>query len=234
MAQGFGIIPAARPSTGVRKAMKKYIIMGVQGSGKGTQARMLCKDFDLVHISVGDVFRWHIKNRTKLGSRVKRIVSSGQLVSDQMVDDIVRERLEQHDWNYGFILDGFPRNLAQGEFFLERYDTHGVIHIEVPDSVVTERILARRLCQKCGMDFNLIYYRPKVASICDVCGGTLTVRADDTLEAVQARLADYHEKTEPVLDLFRGRGLIVVADGTKGPDDVQKEIREKLGLPQTV
>jgi adenylate kinase len=212
--------------------MHKYIIMGAQGSGKGTQARLLCKDFELVHISVGDVFRWHIKNRTKLGARVKRIVATGKLVSDEMVDDIVRARLEEHDWNYGFILDGFPRNLAQAEFFLERYDADAAILIDVPDEVVVDRILARRLCSKCGMDFNLIYYRPKIESICDVCGGTLTVRADDTLEAVQGRLADYHEKTEPVLDLFRKRGLVAAADGRQTPDVVQKQIRERLGLAQ--
>ncbi len=99
--------------------MRKYVIMGVQGCGKGTQAKMLCQDLELVHISVGDIFRWHVQSHTKLGARVKRIVASGQLVSDEMVEEIVRERLDQHDWNYGFIVDGFPRNEKQAGFFLE-------------------------------------------------------------------------------------------------------------------
>src|SRR5262245_45720374 len=99
--------------------MRKYVIMGVQGSGKGTQAKMLKDDFNLVHISVGDIFRWDIQHHTKLGARVKRIVASGQLVPDELVWEVVKERLDQHDWNYGFILDGYPRNETQALLFLE-------------------------------------------------------------------------------------------------------------------
>jgi adenylate kinase len=109
--------------------MRKFVVMGPQGCGKGTQAKLLAKDFELVHISVGDIFRWHVQSHTKLGARVKRIVASGQLVPDELVDDIVRERLDQHDWNYGFILDGYPRNEAQALFFLERYDEIGRAHV---------------------------------------------------------------------------------------------------------
>ncbi|HET7771169.1 MAG TPA: nucleoside monophosphate kinase [Chloroflexota bacterium] len=210
--------------------MRKYVIMGVQGSGKGTQAALLAKAFDLVHISVGDIFRWHIQHHTKLGARVLRTIAAGQLVADEIVDEIVRERLEQHDWNYGFILDGFPRNREQAAFFLESYDVDAVIVIDVPDEVVLARVLARRLCSRCGLDYNLIHHRPKLADVCDVCGGTLVTRADDTAAAVRARLADYHIKTQPVIDLFRGKGLIVVADGTRPPDEVQQDIRRELGL----
>src|SRR3954468_1197217 len=109
--------------------MHKYIIMGAQGSGKGTQAQMLARDLDLVHISVGDIFRWNIQSHTKLGARIKRIVASGRLVPDDVVDEVVRARLDQHDWNYGFILDGFPRNHAQAEFYLENYDCDAVLVI---------------------------------------------------------------------------------------------------------
>lgn len=211
--------------------MRKYIIMGVQGSGKGTQAKRLCEAFDLVHMSVGDIFRWHIQNHTKLGARVKRIVSQGQLAPDEVVDEVVKKRLEMHDWNYGFVLDGFPRNQPQAEFFLENYDADAVILIDVPDQVVLERILSRRLCEKCGLDYNLIYHRPAVKDRCDVCGGRLVSRADDSREAVQARLHDYHTKTEPILDMFRGRELIVSVDGSQPADVVQQEIRRQLGLP---
>src|SRR5205085_3918163 len=139
-----------------------YIIMGVQGGGKGTQARLLQQELGLVHISVGDIFRWNVQSRTKLGARIKRLLAVGQLVPDDVVEEVVRARLEQHDWNYGFILDGFPRNARQAAFFLESYDVDAVLLIEVPDTTVQERILNRRLCPKCGLDYNLIFHRPAV------------------------------------------------------------------------
>jgi adenylate kinase len=210
--------------------MYKYIIMGVQGSGKGTQAALLQKELDLVHISVGDIFRWNIKNHTKLGARIKRLVAGGALVPDDLVEEVVRARLDQHDWNFGFILDGFPRNRTQAEFYLETYDVDAVILIEVPDEVVLERILARRLCSKCGLDYNLIHHRPAVPDVCDVCGGQLVARPDDNPEAVRARLADYHTKTLPTLELFRRKGLIVRVDGTRPPAEVYQELRKQLRL----
>jgi adenylate kinase len=214
--------------------MNKYIIMGVQGCGKGTQAKRLCTNFGLIHISVGDIFRWHIQSRTKLGARARRIVAAGQLVPDETVEEIVRRRLDEHDWNYGFILDGFPRNRPQAEFFLESYDVDAVIHIIVPHDVVMRRLLSRRLCSGCGLDYNLIYHRPAVTGICDVCGGELKQREDDTEKAVQARLTDYYHKTEPVLELFRNKELVIEVDGTSEPDEVQLEIRQRLGLPAPV
>lgn len=210
--------------------MHKFVIMGVQGCGKGTQAARLVKDYNLVHISVGDIFRWNIQSHTKLGAQVKRIVASGNLVSDEIVEGIVRRRLDEHDWNYGFILDGFPRSESQALFFLESYDIDAVIHIQVPDEVVQERVLSRRLCSGCGLDYNLISHRPEKDNICDVCGGQLVSRPDDTLEALAERLRDYHTKTEPVLDLFRKKELVLDIDGTAKPDEIQAEIRSRLGL----
>ena len=211
--------------------MRKYLIMGAQGSGKGTQAKLLARDFDLVHISVGDVFRWHVQNHTKLGARVKRIVASGQLVPDEVVQEVVQARLELHDWNYGFILDGFPRNATQAEFFLESYDIDAVVLIEVPDDVVLKRILSRRLCSGCGLDYNLIFHRPAAEDTCDVCKGKLVLRADDTPQAVRDRLRDYDQKTKPLLDLLRRKEIIVAVDGTKAPAAIQEEVRKGLGLP---
>lgn len=210
--------------------MHKYIIMGVQGCGKGTQANLLKKDFDFTHISVGDIFRWHIQEHTKLAAKVKRLVSGGQLVPDDIVEQIVRHRLDEHDWNFGFILDGFPRNHHQTEFFLESYDIDAVIHIEVPDKEVLKRILSRRLCAKCGLDYNLIFHRPATPNTCDICGGDLVIRKDDSKDAIKKRLCDYHSKTKPVLDLFRNKELVVNIDGTQSPSDVQTEIRMKLNL----
>lgn len=210
--------------------MFKYVIMGVQGCGKGTQASLLAADFDLVHISVGDIFRWNILNHTKLSARIKRIVADGQLVSDDIVAEIIHARLHEHDWNYGFILDGFPRNRPQAEFFLESYDIDAVIHIVVPDEVVMQRVLSRRLCSQCNLDYNLIHHRPAVENRCDMCGGELITRADDTEETIRQRLADYYTQTVPVLDLFAKKELIVTVDGTAPKDEVQQALRLKLGL----
>ncbi|MEE4376531.1 MAG: nucleoside monophosphate kinase [Candidatus Competibacteraceae bacterium] len=210
--------------------MRKYVIMGAQGCGKGTQAQRLHQAFDIVHISVGEIFRWNLQFHTKLAARIKRYIDAGQLVPDEVVEEIVRRRLDQHDWNFGFILDGFPRNRTQAVFFLESYDIDAVIHIAVPDDVVLQRVLARRLCSQCGLDFNLIFHRPAVADTCDVCGGALIARSDDTEEGVRSRLHDYHLKTEPVLDLFRGKELVLEVNGTHTPDEVQHAIRTQLSL----
>ena len=210
--------------------MHKYVIMGVQGCGKGTQARLLAEAFDLVHISVGDIFRWHIQNHTKLGANVKRIVAAGNLVSDELVEGIVRRRLDEHDWNYGFILDGFPRSVTQAAFFLESYDVDAVIHIKVPDQVVRDRVLSRRLCSECGLDYNLISHRPAQENVCDVCGGGLVSRPDDTSEALADRLKDYHSKTEPVLNLFSRKELVLDIDGTQPLEQVHQSIRARLRI----
>ncbi len=211
--------------------MHKYIIMGPQGCGKGTQAKLLADSFDLFHISVGEIFRWNIKVHTKLAARIKRIMATGRLVPDEIVEEIVNRRLTEHDWNYGFILDGFPRNAAQAEFFLESYDVDAVIHIDVPDSVVRQRVMARRQCSQCGLDYNLMHHRPVVETVCDVCGGTLVTRDDDSEEALAKRLHDYNTKTLPTLELFQKKELVIHADGTQSIEHVQNEIREKLNLP---
>ena len=165
--------------------MHKYIIMGVQGCGKGTQAKLLTKDFD-----------------------------------------IVIRRLAEHDWNYGFVLDGFPRHRPQAEFFLESYDVDAVIHIEVPD----ETVLSRRLCPVCNLDYNLIHHRPEVENRCDVSNGELAIRGDDTEEAVRARLRDFHKKTEPVLELFMNKELVLQVDGAKSAEEVHDDILSALNV----
>jgi adenylate kinase len=165
--------------------MRKYIIMGVQGSGKGTQAKLLAERLDLEHISVGDIFRWSVQHHTKLGAQVRRSVAAGELA---------------------------------------------VILLEVPDRMVRDRILSRRLCSECGIDCILIFHRPATAGVCDVCGGELVARADDTPEAVEGRLRDYHDKTRPVLELFRAKEVIVAVDATSPVEQVQAAIGEQLGV----
>ncbi|MFE9099714.1 adenylate kinase family protein [Actinomadura geliboluensis] len=211
--------------------MRKYVIIGAIGSGKGTQSGLLARDLDIVHISVGDIFRWHVKNHTKLGAQVRRTMAAGELVGDDLAESVVRQRLEQHDWNYGFVVDGFPRSRRQTEFFLESYDIDGVIHLDLPDAEVRRRVLGRRLCARCGMDYNLIADRPTQEGRCDVCGGELVTREDDTPEALAERLRDHHAKTDPILELFGRKEYVVTVDARPGIDEVQRTLRAKLGLP---
>jgi adenylate kinase len=211
--------------------MRKYVIMGVQGSGKGTQSKKLAEDLDLVHIGVGDIFRWNVQNHTKLGAQVRRTMAGGELVGDDLVEAVVRDRLTEHDWNYGFIIDGFPRSRRQAEFFLESYDIDAVIVLDLPDSEVRRRVLSRRLCADCGMDYNLIDSTPKEAGKCDMCGGELVTREDDTEEALEVRLRQWHEQAEAVLEIFRRKEYVFVVDARPAPEIVQQQIRQSLGLP---
>ena len=211
--------------------MHKFVIMGIQGSGKGTQAKLLAEDLDLEHISVGDILRWNVQHHTKLGAQVKRTVAAGRLVDDELVETVVRDRLADHDWNFGFIIDGFPRNARQAEFFLEGYDLDGVIDLDLPDAEVQRRVLARRLCSRCGMDYNLIASRPRVENTCDVCHGTLEVRSDDNPEALAVRLADYHRETKPVIELFQRKEYVATIDATRPVDEIQETIRQRFHLP---
>ena len=158
--------------------MRKYVIMGIQGSGKGTQAKMLAADLDLVHISVGDIFRWNVQNHTKLGAQVRRVMAAGELVGDDLVQSVVRDRLSRDHWNFKLHHRRVPASLQLS--FLESYDIDGVIESDLPDSEVRRRVLNGRLCGDCGLDYNLIANSPTVPGRCDMCGGELITREDDT------------------------------------------------------
>ena len=211
--------------------MRKYVIMGIQGSGKGTQAKMLAADLDLVHISVGDIFRWNVQNHTKLGAQVRRVMAAGELVGDDLAESVVRDRLAQHDWNFGFIIDGFPRDPRQAEFFLESYDINGVIELDLPDSEVRRRVLNRRLCADCGMDYNLIANSPTVPGRCDMCGGELITREDDTEEASRSGCGTITTRPTPSWRFSGARSTST--PWTRGPRrrSSSSRIRECLGLP---
>lgn len=202
--------------------------MGPNGAGKGTQATLLCKHYDLVHISVGDILRWNIQNHTKLAAKIIKHIMAGQLVPDDIVLEVVKRRLDEHDWNYGFVLDGFPRNLSQAEFFMESYDIDAVIHLVVPDEVAIKRALSRRICEHCKLDYNLIYHRPAIPDLCDVCGGRLLPRSDDTPNAIKEQLREYNSKTIPIIDLFRKKEIVIEVNGDKPIEQVHLEIKREL------
>ncbi len=183
-----------------------------------------------MHISVGDIFRWHIQYHTKIGAQVKRVLDGGDLVGDDLVESVMWDRLQIHNWNYGFVIDGFPRNARQAEFFLESFDIDGVINLHIPDHEVERRVLSRRLCSGCGLDYNLIHHRPEVDDKCDVCGGKLIARDDDNPEALANRLRDYHEKTRPVIDIFERKEFVFTLDATASIEEVHVDICERLKL----
>jgi len=211
--------------------MHKYVIMGMPGCGKGTQSEIMCKRFDLVHISVGDILRWNIKNHTKLAARIKRLMATGRLIPDEYVENIIEQRLADHDWNYGFMLDGFPRNEAQAEYFLERYDIDAVLNIDVPADLIIERLTARRVCVNCGAVYNLDSHPPEKEGICDACGKKeLRLRPDDNETAIRERLEDYQEKTLPAINLFRKKELVITVRGDRPIDEVQADIQRDLNL----
>lgn len=189
--------------------MHKYIICGPQGSGKGTQSRLLSQAHDLVHISIGDMFRWHMQHHTKVAARITRIMHSGHLVSDDIVEKVVRDRLEQHDFNFGFVLDGFPRTRPQAEYLFENWDVDQVIYLDIPDEIVFDRVM-RRAKQGLGSGF--------------------TKRADDNPAALKVRLEEYYGKTKPLLELYHQKGRLVTVDGTKPISSVYSEISKALGL----
>jgi adenylate kinase len=189
--------------------MNKYIMFGPQGSGKSTQSRLLAQAFDFVHISIGGLFRWNIENHTKLAAQVQRLLASGHLVPDEIVAQVVRERLELHDWNYGFVLDGFPRTRRQAEYLFENWNMDRVIYLNVSDDVVERRVL-----QRARQGF----------------GGGYTKRADDNPESLRVRMQQYHEKTKPLLDLYKQKNMLIDINGELPISVVYSRIIEALGL----
>ena len=190
--------------------MDKYIIFGPQGSGKGTQSELLCKNYGFVHISLGDIFRWHMENHTKIAARITRIMNQGLLVPDDIVEEVVHARLSEHDWNWGFVLDGFPSTRPQAEFLFENWNLDAVIYLDVPDDVVEQRVLKRATQVQGGQSF--------------------TKRFDDTPEVLRVRLQEYHEKTKPLIELYEEKRILRRVDATLPVQEVYASVLEQLKL----
>lgn len=207
----------------------KIIMLGAPGAGKGTQAKRIAEKYGIPHISTGDIFRANIKSGTELGRKAKAYMDQGLLVPDEIVVDIVVDRLKQSDCANGYILDGFPRTIPQAEaldnalkIIEEKVDF--AINVEVPDSYIVERMSGRRACLNCGATYHVVNIPTKVDGICDVCGSEIVLRDDDKPETVLKRLKVYHEQTQPLIDYYSKQNLLIDVDGTKDMSEVFQAI----------
>ncbi len=209
------------------------VLLGAPGAGKGTQAAKMVEEFGLPHISTGDIFRKAVADGTALGLEAKRYMDSGELVPDEVTIGIVKERLQQPDCARGFILDGFPRTVPQADALGDALASMGraldaVVLVDVPKSALVERLTARRQCRACGRIYNVLTDRPSVDGKCDGCGGEVYQRDDDTVGTVTNRLDVYERNTAPLVEYYRGRGLLRVVDGDRDPDDVFVDVTSIL------
>ena len=211
------------------------ILLGPPGAGKGTQAKRLEKRHNLVQLSTGDMLRAAVASGSELGKKAKAIMDAGHLVPDELMIAMIADRIDQPDCASGFILDGFPRTTTQAEA-LDRMlaekglKLHSVIEMKVNDDILVGRITGRYTCARCGAGYHDRYQKPKVAGVCDNCGGTeFERRADDNEETVRTRLAAYHAQTAPILPYYRDQGVLKAVDGMAGIDEVAGQIEQALG-----
>ncbi|MDL2292342.1 adenylate kinase [Acholeplasma sp. OttesenSCG-928-E16] len=214
----------------------RIILMGPPGSGKGSQAKFLVETYHIPHISTGDIFRENLKNDTEIGKIAKNYIEQGLLVPDHVTDEIVKQRLDKPDVENGFLLDGYPRNVAQAKALLEMLQERGwqldaVLNIISDDEIIIERIAGRRVCKKCGKIYHVINHPTEIENLCDVCGGEVYQRTDDNEETVKERLKVYYKETEPVIDYLRNIDSSIVLDilGNGTIDEVTKKIKAWLG-----
>ena len=209
------------------------ILMGLPGAGKGTQASEIVKKFPIPHISTGDMFRKAIKDETDLGKEAKSYMDRGELVPDEVTVGIVKERISEDDAKKGFLLDGFPRTIDQAESLsqimseLDR-EIDAVINIEVPEEELMNRLTGRRICEKCGTTYHLVFNPPKVDGICDIDGGKLYQREDDNPETVSNRLSVNVKQSKPILEYYNNKGVLKNIDGSKDIDEVTKDVIDIL------
>lgn len=209
----------------------KLILLGAPGAGKGTQAEILSKMCAIPTISTGNILRAAMKNGTPVGLRAKEYVESGRLVPDEVVIGIVKERLAEDDCKNGYILDGMPRTIPQAQALEdEGIEIDCALSIEISDEEIIERMSGRRTCKECSTTFHVVSNPPKVEGKCDNCGGELTIRADDAPETVKARLATYHEETEPLKDFYSRRGKLKTVDNQPTIEATTAAITKALGI----
>ena len=197
-----------------------FIFLGPPGAGKGTLAAQVAEEYKIPQISTGDIFRENIKNETELGKKVKAIMDAGGLVGDDVVLEIVEDRLKKDDCKNGFILDGFPRTIPQAEAFEKLGIEVKVVNFEVNNDLIIARLSNRRVCKNCKQNYNVKFMPPKVEGVCDKCGGELFTREDDKLESITHRLEVYRKETEPLIDFYRNLNKMTDIDSARDSQEV--------------
>jgi adenylate kinase len=221
-------------AAGDRSEDMNLILLGPPGAGKGTQAQRLVDSLKIPQISTGDLLRQAVRDGTELGLEAKAYMERGELVPDRIVIGMLAERMKADDASAGFILDGFPRAVSQGEALEEMLSSENktlnhVVSIEVPEEELVRRLTGRRSCPKCAAMFHVMFSPPKQEGICDNCGGELITRADDNEDTIRNRISVYREQTEPLKSFYQEKGLLRGIDGTGSPDDIGKKIAEVVG-----
>ena len=211
----------------------RLVLLGPPGVGKGTQASAIVGKYNIPHISTGDIFRANIKEGTELGKKAKSYMDKGLLVPDELVVSIVQDRLTQEDCSEGFLLDGFPRTLDQADALDKELAKMGiklnkVVNIDAEKDVLIERAIGRRICKSCGATYHIKFNPPKIENVCDIDGGELMQRDDDVEETVATRIGVYNKQTQPLIDYYQRKGIILNIDGTRPINDIFGEIVQSL------
>lgn len=207
----------------------KLILLGAPGAGKGTQAEIISEKYNIPTISTGNIIRAALKNGTEMGLKAKSYIDAGELVPDNVVIGIIKERLSEADCKEGYILDGFPRTIPQVVALDDMgFVIDAALSIEVDDSEIVKRMSGRRVCEKCGASYHTEYKKPEVEGVCNLCGGNLVIRKDDEPETVKNRLNVYHEQTEPLKDFYKGCGKLIIVEGQDKVEDTTRLVLEAL------
>ena len=206
--------------------MNNFVFLGPPGAGKGSLAVKVAEDYKIPHISTGDIFRANIKAQTPLGVKVKAIIDSGSLVSDELTFELVKDRLAQDDCKNGYILDGFPRTIPQAEMLDGLVADLKVVNFQISDDIVIGRLSTRRVCKACGANYNIKTLPPKVEGICNKCGGELYQRDDDKQESILHRMDVYREQTEPLINYYKNKGKITDLDASIETDILLGEFKK--------
>ncbi len=207
----------------------KLILLGAPGAGKGTQAEIISEKYNIPTISTGNIIRAALKNGTEMGLKAKSYIDAGELVPDNVVIGIIKERLSEADCKEGYILDGFPRTIPQAVALDDMgFVIDAALSIEVDDSEIVKRMSGRRVCEKCGASYHTEYKKPEVEGVCNLCGGGLVIRKDDEPETVKNRLNVYHEQTEPLKDFYKSCGKLIVVEGQDKVEDTTRLVLDAL------
>ena len=207
----------------------KLILLGAPGAGKGTQAEIISEKYNIPTISTGNIIRAALKNGTEMGLKAKSYIDAGELVPDNVVIGIIKERLSEADCKEGYILDGFPRTIPQAVALDDMgFVIDAALSIEVDDSEIVKRMSGRRVCEKCGASYHTEFKKPEVEGVCNLCGGKLVIRKDDEPETVKNRLNVYHEQTEPLKDFYKSCGKLITVEGQDKVEDTTRLVLDAL------